>query len=515
MKFNSEYEGSMKEIVGLRSEPAAIDITPDEFKSAGYRLIDNIAELLAGIGKRKVTCAPDPATAKRLVGTLERLPEEGSSAYEILGNSYKLLSENSLFNGHPRFWGYITSSAAPIGVLGELLAAAINANLGSWRLSPAATEIEIQTIRWIAELIGYPLECGGILVSGGNMANFVCFLAARTKAAGWDVRNGGLRDESGRRLTVYASDQVHTWMEKAADMSGLGTRSVRIIRTDKDSRMDVGLLRSSIREDIDSGYQPMMVVGTAGTVSTGAVDPLNEIASLCRESGIWFHVDGAYGALAAAAQSIPDDLRGLILADSVAVDPHKWLYAPLEAGCALVRDPEALKKSFTYHPPYYHFGDETTNFVDYGPQNSRGFRALKVWLAFKQVGGAGYRRMIEEDILLARRIFDLLDQHDEFEACSHSLSITTFRYIPPDLKNRIGDVEIEEYLNRLNEELLGRLERSGELFVSNAIIEGKFLLRACIVNFRTMLNDVDALPGIIAEEGRKADSLLRTGASES
>jgi glutamate/tyrosine decarboxylase-like PLP-dependent enzyme len=251
------------------------------------------------------------------------------------------------------------------------------------------------------------------------------------------------------------------------------------------------------------------VVATAGTVSTGAVDPIDEIADVCGEEGVWLHVDGAYGALAAAVPDAPSDLRALHRADSVAVDPHKWLYAPLEAGCVLVRDPEALRRTFAYHPPYYHFGQEATNFVDFGPQNSRGFRALKVWLALEQVGRAGYARMIADDIRLSRRLHARVAAHPELEACTQALSICTFRYIPPDLRAERWAVGAEAYLNELNEALLERIQRSGEAFVSNAVVGGRYLLRACIVNFHTSEADVDALPEIVARLGREVDAGLR------
>jgi glutamate/tyrosine decarboxylase-like PLP-dependent enzyme len=222
-------------------------------------------------------------------------------------------------------------------------------------------------------------------------------------------------------------------------------------------------LRRQIQEDQSAGDHPFLVVGTAGTVSTGAVDPLPEIAAICREHELWFHVDGAYGAMAAAVPGAPSDLAGLREADSVAVDPHKWLYAPLEAGCALVRSNEDLLRAFSYHPPYYHFDEDAVNYFDLGLQNSRGFRALKVWLALRQIGRAGYVRMIGDDIALAQEFHRLVSAHPELEALTQSLSITTFRYVPTDLRTRTGAPEVREYLDRLNQSLLSRIEKSGEL----------------------------------------------------
>ena len=393
---------------------------------------------------------------------------------------------------------------------GDFLAAAVNPNVGAWTLSPAATEIESQTVRWIASLIGYPVSCGGLLVSGGNMANLVCFLAARAAKAGWDVREHGV----GRRLRVYSSIETHTWIQKAADLAGLGTASIRWIATDEKLRMDVGALRRQIEADTAAGDVPCLVVGTAGSVSTGAVDPLPEISALCKEYGVWFHVDGAYGGFAATVPEAPDDLRGLSQADSVAVDPHKWLYAPLEAGCALVRDPESLRTAFAYHPPYYHFNERATNYVDYGPQNSRGFRALKVWLALKHVGASGYRKMIADDIRLSQAMAQTISRHAELELVTQDLSITTFRYVPLALRTDLQEAHVQRYLDELNREILDRLQRGGETFVSNAVVGGRYVLRACIVNFHTAQADVEAVPDIVARIGRTADAHLRPSISQ-
>ena len=275
--------------------------------------------------------------------------------------------------------------------------------------------------------------------------------------------------------------------------------------------MDPSALRRLVEEDERLGHQPFLVVGTAGSVSTGAVDPLPEMAALCRERRLWLHVDGAYGALAARVAGSPDGLRGLGDADSVAVDPHKWLYAPLEAGCVLVRDAGKLRSAFSYHPAYYHFDDQVVNYFDYGPQNSRGFRALKVWLALRQVGRAGCLKMIGDDMLLARHLHQLLAQHREFEAMTQGLSVTTFRYVPLDLRSRHSSEEVEAYLSRLNQDLLTAVEKSGEAFLSNALIGGRFLLRACIVNFHTSLGDVEALLPLLSGLGRRADAALRRG----
>jgi aromatic-L-amino-acid/L-tryptophan decarboxylase len=490
----------------LRDSP--LDIPPERFRQIGHQLIDQIAALLESVSDRPVTRDESPSAVRDALGLNGPLPQEGEDPAVLLDGLARTIADHSLFNGHPRFFGYITASPAPIGMLGDLLASALNPNVGGWLLGPAASEIEGQTVRWIAELIGYPTDCGGLLVSGGNMANFVCFLAARAAGARWDVRAEGVNDGSRPALRCYASAETHTWIQKAADLTGIGTAGIRWIPTDDRLRMDVAVLAERLAADKAAGDLPFIVVGTAGSVSTGAVDPLVEIGSLCREQGVWFHVDGAYGGFAAAVPDASVDLRALADADSVAVDPHKWLYAPLEAGCALVRDAEALRRAFSYHPPYYHFEEKATNYVDFGPQNSRGFRALKVWLALRQAGASGYRRMIGEDIALSRAMADAVVAHPELELVTQELSITTFRYVPADLRGDDSQAA-RDYVDTLNRALLDALQRGGEAFVSNAVISGRYVLRACIVNFHTSLTDVQAVPDIVVRTGQPIDQRMR------
>lgn len=488
----------------LRQRKTPLAFSAEEFRTLGHQLIDRIASHFEGIRERPVTPGESLADVREAIGAARGLPITGTQSPALLAEITDMLLDHSLFNAHPRFWGYITSGPSPIGVLADLVASAINPNVGAWKLAPAATEIEAQTIRWIAELIGYPTDCGGLMISGGNMANFVCFLAARRAHAQWKIREGGLAADGSSLLRIYTSTATHTWVQKAADLFGHGTNAIRWIETDREQRINVDALRRQIVHDREQGEQPFLVVGTAGSVGTGAVDPIEELAALCQEHGLWLHVDGAYGAFAANVPGAPADLAALKNADSVAVDPHKWLYAPLEAGCALVRKPELLLNAFSYHPSYYHFEEETTNYFDFGMQNSRGFRALKVWAALQQAGRDGYLKMIGDDIRLAKHLHSLASAHPELEALSCGLSITTFRYVPTEHRRLIGTAETEEYLNRLNSDILSRIETGGEAFMSNAIVDGKFALRACLVNFRTTLEDIEAVPELVARVGRQA-----------
>ncbi len=481
----------------LRTRTAGLDA--EQFRALGHSLVNDIADFLATLPERPVT--PHTPHAE-ILGLLDALPtpHRGIDAETLLRDTTTMLFDHSLFNGHPRFMGYITAGPTPIGILGDFLASAVNSNVGGSVLSPLATEIERQAVRWVAELMGYPATCGGLFTSGGNVANFTALLAARRAKAGWDVRVKGVAGGD-RMMTMYASKETHTWMQKGADLFGFGTDAVRWIETDGDQRMNVDALAAAIEADRAAGHLPFIVIATAGTVSTGVVDPLPQIAALCRAHDLWFHVDGAYGAPAAALPEASPDLLGIREADSIAFDPHKWLYAPLEAGCVLVRNPQHLLDAFSYRPVYYHFvDDEQVNFYEYGIQNSRGFRALKVWLALRQIGFEGYIQSIREDIALAYYLHELAEAHPELQAFTHHLSITTFRYVPSGVDPAAPDAR--ERLNTLNETLLAQLEAGGKAFVSNAVIDGTFLLRACVVNFNTTAADIEALVEIVVGLGR-------------
>ncbi len=481
----------------LEQRLSKIDMDPTVFRETGLRLIDDITEFLTSISDLPVTTTQSPGSLQAKLP--KSFPLSGSEPSKLIEETWQLLANNSLLNGHPRFWGYITSSPAPMGILGDLIASAINSNCGAFVLSPMATEIEKQAIQWLGEFIGYPTG-GGIMVSGGNMANFVGFLAARKAKADWDIRKLGMQPTHGK-WRIYTSSETHTWISKAADLFGFGLDAIRWIPIDKDQRMDTIQLDRAISEDKKEGLFPFLVVGTAGSVGTGAVDQLNEVGAICKKYNCWFHIDGAYGGFAAALPELKNIFQGLELADSIAIDPHKWLYSPLEAGCTLVKNANSLIDAFSFHPVYYNFDSDEepqTNFYERGLQNSRGFRALKVWLGFRHLGAEGHIRLIREDIQLTERLFEIFKKYKDIEPFSRHLSIATFRYKP----DNVDANSEQEYLNKLNQSLLNRLQSGGEVFPSNAVLDGNFLLRVCIVNFRTKLHDLEILPEIVIKEGR-------------
>lgn len=501
----------------LIDRQAPLAMSADDFRQFAYQIIEQLVQFFQTLADHPVAPQTTPEEIRSALAATgaEQLPEQGGQLQEILSYLWPLLLKYSVFNGHPRFMGFITSSAAPVSTLADMLAAGINANVVNYQLAPIATEIEAQTVRWLAELIGYPTNCGGILSSGGNMGNFISLLTARKAKIPWDVRTTGLAGGDAQRLRLYATSTTHSWLHKAADLSGLGLNAICWIPTDAQQRMDVAALRTQLQSDLAAGLLPFLVIGNAGTVSTGAVDPLLEIARICREFDLWFHVDAAYGGFATMllddpqAAEVPADLRAIADADSVAVDPHKWLYIPIESGCTLVRDAHLLHEAFTPdHPDYYpHVVDDTIQYHEYGPQNTRGFRALKIWLALRQVGKAGYRKMLSDDITLACELYRMAAREPELEAYAHNLSTTTFRYRPPDLAG--DDPGTEPYLNKLNHIIMDQIQESGLAFISNAIADDVFLLRACIVNFRTSLKDIEALIELVLKTGQLIDNQLR------
>ena len=493
----------------MTEETGPLDMSAEEFRTLGHHLVERIAGFLETARERPASVNLSPAEARRRVGQ-GPLPERGADPRALIDEAADLLFDGCRFNGHPRSWGYVIGSPAPIGMLADFLASAVNPNLAAWASAPLPTEIELQAVRWIAELLGYPSDCGGLLTSGGNAANFIGFLAARRARAGWDLGREGLA-AGPARLRVYASPETHTWLDKAADLFGLGREAIRWVATDGDLRMDAGALETQIAADLAAGERPFLIVGSAGTVSTGAVDPLPDMAAIARRHGLWLHVDGAYGAPAVLASEAPAELQGLREADSIAIDAHKWLCVPLEAGCALVRDRQELIETFAHRPDYYHYGtgaaEEITHFHELGPQNSRGFRALKVWLALRAGGRAAYTDLVSRNIRQARALYRLVAAAPELEAATQNLSITTFRYRPEALdRDRDG---VEDYLHALNAELVLRIQKGGEAHLSNAVVDGRFLLRACITNFRSTDADVDMLPGLVVRLGRELDAEMR------
>jgi glutamate/tyrosine decarboxylase-like PLP-dependent enzyme len=425
------------------------------------------------------------------------VPEDPMGTSELVAHLRELTFGQSLFLGHPAFFGYICGAGTVPGAAAEMLAAGLNSCVGGYRLGPGATEIELHLTRWLAARFGLPEGAGGMIMTGGAMANFVGLKCARDDRLGPDVRELGVRASG--PVALYASEEAHVVIRRAADMLGLGAGAVRAVPVDGGLRMRPDALEAAIERDRAAGVRPLAVSATAGTTTTGAIDPLGEIAAICARHDIWLHVDAAYGGAAILA----DDLRGLLdgveHADSLAVDPHKWLYTSQSAGCVLLRDFGALSRSFHADASYIWLDDAARHGVDlamHGPQFSRGFAALKVWVSLLAHGRAAYGRRISHDAALARYLGELVSEHPDFELMAPpQLSICCFRYRPA------GWSGSEEELDSVNERLMTAIHADGRVYCSNAVIGGRFGLRACIVNFRTEAEDVERLLAVAAELG--------------
>ena len=437
------------------------------------------------------------------------LPQEGIPLEKLVAECRTIMNL-SRHNGHPRFFGYVASPSTPIGAYADLVASALNANLTCWRSGPAGTEIERTVVRWLGSMIGFQ-DAHGLLTSGGSMANLIALLIASRAKSGIDISGKGLWN-SGAPLVIYTSEEIHMSVAKAADILGLGREQMRIIKCDNRMRMNVETLRQRIQIDLSEGLRPFCVVGSAGTVNTGAVDPLNDIADVAADFNLWFHVDGAYGAPGSLDPRKKALFAGLDRADSVSLDPHKWLYVPVDAGCLLLRDQVGAQKTFNaadadYIKVHGHSDEEAFAFWDYGIELSRRFRALKIWLTLRYYGVRRISEAIADDNSLAEYLARTVSEAEDFELLAPvELSICCFRYIPSEFKLRLQTAAAEtelavinEELDRLNERLMSAVQASGRAYLSNATVHGRFALRACITNFRTTSADIDETIKVIRE----------------
>ena len=474
-----------------RPELPAVDFDwpAETWQQVGRRFLDLAASASTGWSER----APAPTDAGDVLARFQDpLPENPVDAERLIERIAGELIPGAAYNGHPRWLAYITASPVPISVLGDLMASALNQNTALWRIAPAAIAIELQTIDWIKELIGFPAAAEGVFVSGGQMANIVAQAVFRDAKAPWDTRRYGVRGPSADspRLRIYASQELHHCHQQAAELLGLGHEAIRIVPVDEGYRMRIDALTAMIAEDRARGDLPIAVVGTAGTVGTGAVDPLADVLAVARAEDLWFHVDGAYGAFAVLAPSHPDTLNAIAEADSIACDPHKWLYSAIDAGVVLVRQKGLLERSFSFDASYL-FTESSEREVDIfqrTPENTRPFRALKVWLALQTYGRAGYRDMIERNLQLAAYLERLVESTPGLAlAAPRELSIVCWRVEPPGLTDTAR-------LEQLQTDVIQELEFRGVAMVSNARLSGgRNALRACIVNFRTSPEDVESV----------------------
>ncbi len=425
------------------------------------------------------------------------VPDAPDDVERLLADTRDLLLGWSMYPGSGGFFGYVSGAGTIPGAAADLLAAGVNNNVGGWRLSPGLTELELRLLDWFASQLGLPASAGGYLTSGGSAANHDALVVARDQKAGWDVRREGMA--AGPKLTTYAPATAHDTIQRGADMVGMGYESVRSIPVDGRDRVDVAALRGAIERDLAGGHRPICVIGSAGTVETGAIDDLAGIADVADTYDLWFHVDGAVGAVGALTAALRDRFAGIARADSVSLDPHKWLYVPIACGMLLVRDEATLSRAFHIDPSYTVEDKERMGSgVDMhirSPFFTRHAATLKLWWSLRAHGWEAYERRMVHDCVLARYLHDLADAHPRLEATSEpELMIATFRYNPPDDRSA-ADVD------ELNQRIMERLQYSGRVYPSNAVIDGRFVLRACIVNYRTEADDVEALVDLTVEIG--------------
>jgi len=479
-----------------------MQLSKEEFQRLGYLAVDMASRYLAELPDRPVFQRMEEGERQALMNM--PLPATPLSGDEILRLVSEQILPNPMGNGHPRFFGWVNSPPAMMAVVTEILAAAMNPSCAGG--DHAAIYLEHCTVRWLMQLLGFPIEgSAGLLVSGGSAASLTALAAARHRALsrlGIDVRARGVCGAP-VKLRLYASAQIHSCVQKAVELLGLGSECIRWIEVDDDFRMSPDGLRLAIREDREQGWHPFCIVANAGSVHTGAIDPLSELASVAAEAGLWLHVDGAYGAAGILDPNCEALFAGIDRADSVALDPHKWLSVPVECGCVLVRDGSLLRDAFSLVPPYVRTepGKGIGNlpwFAEYGFQQTRGFRALKLWVTLAHAGTLGLKEQIGRQIALARYLEQKIEAAPEFELRSRGkLSIVCFRYLPPELAGN------EEALDALNKRVMERMQADGTAFVTNTTLAGRFVLRACILHYGTTEHDIDRMLQAVQDTARK------------
>lgn len=467
-------------------------------RALGHRMVDDMMNYLQTIREQPAWRPLPPVVKENLKQPLPLTPQGDEKAYQDFLENVLPYPHGNI---HPRYWGFVNGTGSALGMLAEMLAATVNSNVGGGDHS--AVYVEQQVLAWCKEMLGYAPDASGILVSGGSMANLMGLAIARNALAEFDVRNDGVRAVPGM-MTVYCSSEAHSSVQKAVELLGLGRNALRKIPVDRHHRLEVASLEKTLAEDRRAGHVPFCIIGNAGTVNTGAIDPLEALADICQREKLWFHVDGAFGALAALVPAMRTQLAGMQRGDSLAFDLHKWMYLPYEAGCLLVKNKAAHEKAFAVVPTYLAPHDRGLMagppwFANYGLQLSRGFRALKIWLAFKSHGIDKFRRLIYQNIRQARYLAQLVEASPELElAAPVPLNIVCFRFISSQLD--------EDQTNQLNRELMMELHERGIAVPTSTFLHGKYVLRVAITNHRSRREDFEVL---VRESIRIGNELLQ------
>lgn len=462
----------------------AFDFSRDDFCQLGHRVINLMADALAAEQTDPVI---RPISGEEIRRRLDGpLPEHGRSVDEVFSRWRDDILPYCRRHGHPRFFGYVCTSADPLGMLADAMASALNQTVTAWRSTPAAIEVERMVVRWLDQLVGFGGDGSGILTSGGSSANLHALACAATQAESRAGLPSGRRD----RMTIYLSREGHLSMRKAARLLGLADDHVRLLPVDGKRRMLVDHLSRRLREDRDRGLVPMAVCASAGTANTGTIDPLSEIAGICSENDVWMHIDGSYGAPAAITNEYAWLRDPFARADSLSMDPHKWLFAPADAGTILVRDEDILHRTFAEHSEYTAVSQtdpiERYAMFDHGLEMTRRFRGLKVLTILEARGRSGLRDVISRNIALREYLDRSVDRHPRLEGLGSELSISCFRYLPEDHPS-------DERIDAVNRHIIETLIAEGSCYMSPTTLDGRYSLRACIVNFRTTERDIDIL----------------------
>ena len=464
------------------------------FRRLAHRALDDALDMLATVPERPVWRSVPEAVRAEFKTPLPRKGAGADAAYE---DYQRLVAPYPLGNIHPRFWGWVIGTGTPMGVVADMLAAALNPNCSDFDHSAAF--VELQVIEWLKELLGFPMDASGILVSGGSVANLTGINVARSARAPFAVREQGLTEQP--RLTFYTSTETHNSVQKAAELMGLGSSSLVKIPVGADFRIDVAALRTRIAEDRRAGLTPFCVVANAGTVNTGAVDDLDAIADLCRDEKLWLHVDGAFGALAALDPAGRELVKGMQRADSLAFDLHKWLYLPFEAGCVLVRHRDQHREAFAAQASYLkkQEGGVAAGVMPdahFGPQLSRGFRALKVWMNLKAYGAEEFARLVGQNLAQAQYLKARVEREPELELLAPvPMNVVNFRYRGKGLDAAA--------LEALNPRILIALQERGIAVPSSTSIGGRYAIRVAITNHRSTRADFDALADAVLALGKE------------